>query len=165
MKKLSFKVYEKNRYQPQHFLSTSIASWCLEFNCTVKLTDWTLSLKLKKSGKYHCPGHKQWTELIDRKSTWWAMLLLQSLTPMTRTLHSVTVAGMFATVPMVLLHRIRSENYVLHDLLIYEPCMLWTPYSCCFNLLWQCIHVSNMMKLVVASQNIFPGVLATKMEL
>ena len=49
-------------------------------------------------------------------------------------LHSVTVAGMFAIVPMVLLHRIRSENYVLHDLLIYEPCMLWTPYTCCFNL-------------------------------
>ena len=75
--------------------------------------DWTgpsLS-SLKKSGIYQCPGHKRWTELIHRKS-WRAMLLLQSLTPMTRTRQSVTVAGMFAIVPMVLLPRMRS---VLHD--------------------------------------------------
>ena len=28
----------------------------------------------------------------------------------------------------------RSEIYVLHDLLIYEPCIPWTPCTCCFNL-------------------------------
>ena len=93
------------------------------------LMDWTgpsLSTR-KKSGIYQCPGHKRWTELIDRKSTRRAMLLLQSLTPMTRTLQSVTVAGIFALVTIVLLPRMRSETYVLHDSCSADS--LWTLHA------------------------------------
>ena len=63
---------------------------------------------------------------------------------MTRTLNFVTVAGMFAIVPTVLLPKMRSETYALHDLLklcrLNGPCIPWTPCTCCFNLLWQYIH-------------------------
>ena len=60
----SYKVLQGIKgYKPQHFLSTSIASWCLELYCQNDalgpLSSW------KKSGIYQCPRHKQWTELID----------------------------------------------------------------------------------------------------
>ena len=85
------------------------------------------------------------------------MQLLQSLTLMTRTLHSVTVAGMFATVPMVLLPKMRSET------------LYFTTYSssadsmdpACLGPLVHAVlamySLLNAMKSVVASQNIFLG--------
>ena len=117
-------------------------------------------LPMQKSGED--PGCEAIaSELIDRKSTWRAMLLLQSLTPMTRTLQSVTVAGMFALVPMVLLPRMRSETYVYFTTQVlqtcYGPCMPWTPCTCCLNLFWAMYSLLNIMKSVVASQNIFLG--------
>ena len=89
------------------------------------------------------------------------MLLLQSLTPVTRTLQSVTVAGMFAIVPMVLLPRMRSETYVLHDP-TQVPQTLWTLHALeSLYMLFQSVLAMysslNMMKLVVASQIIFLG--------
>ena len=129
-----------NGYQPQHFLSninSFMVSWTVLSNWWTgpSLSSW------KKSGIYQCPGHKQWTELIDRKLIWRAMLLVESLTPMTRTLQSVTVAGMFALVPMVLLPRMRSETYVLKFCrLTMDPACLGPlvhAVSICFG---QCIH-------------------------
>ena len=108
------------------------------------LSNWTLSQAERSLAYYQCPGDKRQTESIDHKSTWWAVLLLWSLIPMTRSLNSVSVAGMFAIVPMILLPKMRSETYALHDLLTHcrpnGPCVPWTPWTCCFNLLWQCIH-------------------------
>ena len=89
------------------------------------------------------------------------MLLLQSLIPMTRTLDSVTVAGMFAIVPMVLFPRIRLETYVLHthssSVDSMDPACLGPlahAVSICFGSINSLL---NMMKLAVASQNIFLG--------
>ena len=83
------------------------------------------------------------------------MLLLQSLTPMTRTLQSVTVAGMFALVPMVLLPRMRSETYVLHDSSSADS--LWTLHALdpLYMLSQSVLGNVFIMKSVVASQNIF----------
>ena len=77
---------------------------------------------------------------------------------MTRTLQYVTVAGMFAIVPMALLPRMRSETYILHDsssadLDSMDPAGLGPlvhAVSICFGNVF-------IMKSVVASQNIFLG--------
>ena len=56
---------------------------------------------------------------------------------MTRILHSVTIVGMFAIEPMVLSPLIRSETYVIEDLLkfwrLYGPCTPWTPLYMLFQ--------------------------------
>ena len=126
-----------------HFMVswTVLSKWC------------TLSRSLAYISVLDINNGLSW--LIDHKSTWWPMLLLQSLTPMTRTLHYVTVTRMFAMYPWYVFPIMRSETYVLEDLLkfwrLYAPCMPWTPLVVLFQSALAMYSFLNLMKSVVAS--------------
>ena len=114
-------------------------------------------LFFKMKDVWHTMNWVDWSQVNLLKNA----ILLQSLTPMTRTLHLVTVAGMFAIVPMVLSHdEIRnlyfkiyssSEDYTAKTMVwnSYQLSMIFIPTSL-IPMVWiQRVWLSYLLQYVI----------------
>ena len=123
-----------NWYQLWHFLSGSIASWCLELYCQAD------ELGPLSQAERRLAYISVWdsNEGLSWLSTWRTILLLQSLILMTKTLHSVTSGNVHRNTslhdevgnPMYFMICLSSKD-MTHSL--YGSCVPWTPLYILFQ--------------------------------